>query len=1002
MTWLLIAAIFCLCQFLAVNSVWAGPQPPVHRLRISFDLSESLLIASSIIELPGNIETEVLFAGLTINSITLDGKPVTLAPDQKTLKINTSPTPRNLTIEYTKHFSSVDNGSGSIINQKGITLTGIWHPRLAEKAFFELTATVPSDFEAVAEADNIENISTATGKEFRFLFPHSLADLTFIAGPYEVQKSRFGTNKDIYTYFFNEDHELAASYLEKAIIYLERYEKLIGPYPFQRFAVVEDQLASGFAVPTMTLLGQAVVRLPFITETSLGHEALHSWFGINVETSDKSGNWSEGLTTYLADHLYAQDSGKDTMFRKDQIIKYLSYVNESNAIALKQFTSAQGFSADQQARRAVGYAKSCMLFHMLKNKLGDELFIKGIKEFYQLMSSKAAGWEDIIQSFETVSNQNLHDFFSQWLDRIDIPHLQADKLKTEEKDGQSVLSFNLIQHNEKPYSLAVPIKVVTLQGDISTIVYCSTPETPVEIKLPATALELVLDPNYDLIRQLEPDETPAVWSAFMGDRETLAVVAPGATAEIFPPMIRSLENMGTIIAGPDEITDTEIAQNSTIFIDAAIPTARALFAEPRHPSTGLTLDLRRNPLNPDHLAILVSANSREEVGATIGKLVHYGKYSFLHFEAGKLLEKRPGEAKDGARYALNLPPVGIETRQSITYSDILKKLADKKVVYVGEEHTRYEDHQLQLQVIRGLYAQNPKLSIGMEMFHKADQQTIDDYIAAKIDETTFLRQSKYFEKWGFDYRYYRDIINFARINRLPVIALNLDKQIVSKVYKENGVSALTAQEKEAIPENRDLDVPGYQNRIAGVYKNHRQDPQEPDRFKAFLQSQALWDETMAETIATYLTAHPEERMVVIAGQGHVVKNDAIPPRVARRLAVDQAIIVNAADKEIDAALADFLVFLTPAELPPPALLGVILKEDNGNVIVEKLSPHGGANLAGIKEKDMIVALDDHEIKVIADLKLLLLYKKIGEKVNVRIKRPRTFLADKVIVIEVGL
>ena len=51
---------------------------------------------------------------------------------------------------------------------------------------------------------------------------------------------------------------------------------------------------------------------------------------------------------------------------------------------------------------------------------------------------------------------------------------------------------------------------------------------------------------------------------------------------------------------------------------------------------------------------------------------------------------------------------------------------------------------------------------------------------------------------------------------------------------------------------------------------------------------------------------------------------------------------------------------------------------------------------------MIVALDDHEIKVIADLKLLLLYKKIGEKVNVRIKRPRTFLADKVIVIEVGL
>lgn len=1002
MNWLLFVAAFCLYWLVISDyTLAATPQPPVHRLRISFDIATSRLIGSSIIEIPANTETEVFIEDISPTDIILDGKPITLAPDQTSLNISSKTTTQNITLEYTKNIPENAGANGSTISARGITLSGIWYPTLAEDVFFELTATVPPDFDAVSEADSIESTTTPSGRELRFLFPRSLPALTFIAGPYVVEKKKFGTNKDIYSYFFAEDQELASSYLDKAKNYLERYEKLIGPYPYQRFSVIENRLPSGFAVPTMTLLGQTVVRLPFITDTSLGHEALHIWFGNNVSISPGCGNWAEGLTTYMADHLYARDGGKDREFRKNEIIKYMSYVNNSTTVPLKSFTGAFGISAEQQALRAVGYSKCSMLFHMLYKKLGNEIFNKAIQEFYQRMSGKDANWDNIILSFETASNQNLHDFFAQWLERTDIPHLKTRNIKAEERDGSPVLSFIIIQQNEKPFKLTVPITVQTLQGEVRASVNITEIETPVEIPLPASPLRFVIDPDYDLMRQLDNDEIPPVWSGFLGDRDTLAVVTPGSQAEIFAPLLNFLSNMGTTIAGPDEISDNEIAQNSVIFLDTSLPNARALFAEPNHPQTGVTLDIRRNPLNQNHLGILVSAATPEEVTAIVGKLQHYGKYSYLHFEQGKLLERRTIETTNGQLQELIPEPVGIETKQSLSFTDIIEKIAGKRVIYVGEEHTRFEDHQLQLNVIRAMYTKNPKLAIGMEMFSKTDQQILDDFVADKMDEKTFLRTSNYFEKWGYDYRNYRDILNFARLNKIPVIALNLNKEIVSKVYKENGIDSLTPLEKEAIPANRDLDMPGYQDRIADVYKSHKS-PQEPDRFKAFLQSQTLWDETMAETIAAFLSTHQDFRMVVVAGQGHVVKNDAIPPRVARRVSVDQAILVNAADKEIDTSLADFLIFLKPVELPPATLLGVMLKDNKGIVTVDKVAMHGSAKRAGIEEKDIILSLDDQTVTGVNDIRLVLFYKQNGDSVSVRIKRPRTFLPDKEMVIEVKL
>ena len=118
--------------------------------------------------------------------------------------------------------------------------------------------------------------------------------------------------------------------------YVQRYEALIGPFPYKRYSIVENRLPTGYGMPSFTLLGQAVVRLPFIKDISLGHEVLHSWFG-NAIDNDAGGNRCEGLTTLLADQTYAEEKGNGAASRKNQLLRYQAYVGQNNEVAVLDF-----------------------------------------------------------------------------------------------------------------------------------------------------------------------------------------------------------------------------------------------------------------------------------------------------------------------------------------------------------------------------------------------------------------------------------------------------------------------------------------------------------------------------------------------------------------------------------------------------------------------------------------------------------------------------------------
>jgi uncharacterized iron-regulated protein len=337
-----------------------------------------------------------------------------------------------------------------------------------------------------------------------------------------------------------------------------------------------------------------------------------------------------------------------------------------------------------------------------------------------------------------------------------------------------------------------------------------------------------------------------------------------------------------------------------------------------------------------------------------------------------------------------------------TLSDIeglVARLGDRRVVLVGEIHDRYEHHLNQLAIIRGLHARDPNLVIGLEFFQQPYQESLDRYVAGEIDERELLRQTEYFQRWRFDYRLYRPILEFARQQGIPLLALNIPGEITNKV-RRLGMEGLSDEERAWIPESLDRSNPAYEARIRKVYDQHP--PMAEGSFETFLEAQLLWDEGMAERAARYLEEHPEKRMVILAGSGHLEYGDGIPDRLERRAPVETAIVINGLRPNIGPDLADYLLLPERVELPRPALLGVLLEADDEGVDIKGFSEDSPARQAGLRKGDRILRVAGEPVSSYADIRLALLDRPPGDQVQVDVRRKRWFLGAKELSFEVDL
>jgi len=335
------------------------------------------------------------------------------------------------------------------------------------------------------------------------------------------------------------------------------------------------------------------------------------------------------------------------------------------------------------------------------------------------------------------------------------------------------------------------------------------------------------------------------------------------------------------------------------------------------------------------------------------------------------------------------PPV-VDMSALKKLSQVIESVSGKKIVYVGEYHDNYAHHNVQLEVIKGLYRKNKRQAIGMEMFQRPFQKVLDDYIKGDMDEREFLRRSEYFGRWRFDYNLYKPILDFARAEKVPVIALNQRKEIVEKVAKL-GLEGLTPEEKREIPEQLDFSDKAYKEKLKEVFALHTMGSN--GKFDFFFQSQVLWDETMSQSIDDFFRGNPDfrkdGRMVVLAGVGHLAFGSGIPKRTHRRNGYDYAVILN--DKDIEKDIADYIVQPKHIEGETSPKLMVALKEDEKKgPVITGFPENSVSEKAGLRTGDVIVSFDGNKVGSMEDLRLELFFKKKGDTAKVKVLRKVLF------------
>ena len=334
----------------------------------------------------------------------------------------------------------------------------------------------------------------------------------------------------------------------------------------------------------------------------------------------------------------------------------------------------------------------------------------------------------------------------------------------------------------------------------------------------------------------------------------------------------------------------------------------------------------------------------------------------------------------------------IKVPKNLTLSSILDEIQNKKVIFVGENHDIFAHHLNQLKVIKSMHQRGKKIAIGMEMFQRKFQPIIDDYLQDKINLKTFLKKSEYFKRWGFDYNLYKPIIDYAKQNKIPIIALNLERELTKKISK-NGLFGLTHQEQAKLPQTIDFSNRVYKDELLKFFgTNMHMKKSKMKNLDFIYQSQILWDQTMADSINKYLATNEDKNMVVLVGSGHLKFSHGIPDRVH----YSKTVILQ--DEDAEPKSADFILFTDAIETKQALKLGVGL--EFSELRVTKVAEKSLAEKLGLKKGDLILEIDGQKVKNIFELKLELFFKKKDEPISLTYKRGKRLITKKLATMKI--
>jgi uncharacterized iron-regulated protein len=317
-------------------------------------------------------------------------------------------------------------------------------------------------------------------------------------------------------------------------------------------------------------------------------------------------------------------------------------------------------------------------------------------------------------------------------------------------------------------------------------------------------------------------------------------------------------------------------------------------------------------------------------------------------------------------------------------AQVLARLARQQVVLLGESHENPEHHRWQLHTVSGLHALRPDLVLGFEMFPRRVQPVLDRWTAGELRAEEFLARSEWAKVWGYEAALYLPLFHFARMNRLPMLALNVERSLVSRVGDE-GWAAIPPDQREGVTDPAAAS-PEYLRLLHASFRDHHhggpaaagapKGPTDADlaepRFRRFVEGQQVWDRAMAQRIAERARGGQAPLVIGILGSGHVRQGHGVPHQL-RDLGVTAVASALPWDESapcagLQAGVADVVYGTDPP--PPPASrprLGIAVGADPNGVRVREVTPGSPAERAGLRAGDLITQAAGDAVRDPADV-----------------------------------
>ncbi len=550
-----------------------------------------------------------------------------------------------------------------IIGEEGVYLSGetFWYPDIpGSLPTFEVTSITPAMWEVVSQGKLTER-ALLEGNIRTTWHSQTPADaLTLVSGKYMVtSEKREGV--EILTYLYPEDAHLSSEYIEASARYIATYSKILGPYPFPKFAIVENFFPSGLGMPSFTLLGSQVIKRRYIQPYALGHEIVHCWLGNYVFNEPESGNWVEGFTTYLANYYYdemTQGEKAAKEHRRRMLMEYSTYVTPEKDYPLSKFLYKRN-----QVDSAIGYQKAAMIFHMTRKIIGDEAFFKGLRTFIGRAGGGMAGWSDLQKVFEETGGKKLEQFFQQWVYEAGAPILRLDEVEGKRIEGGYQIKAKIAQE-PKPFYLNLPIIVEISEKSLNKVFEIRSSMVELEIRIPSEPLSIKVDPDYNIFRRLDRKEMAPNLNMLLEDTSKIIVYPTGGIEEeniVYKKIADRIAEKGEATVKADKDVTEEDMKNNSLFllggegVNTYISKIKDRIGQPNgigiekgsflinniiYSESGNSLLITvRNPLNEEKTITIFLGLSAEAVNKISPVLFFYGWNSYTIFGDGKVITK---------------------------------------------------------------------------------------------------------------------------------------------------------------------------------------------------------------------------------------------------------------------------------------------------------------------------------------------------------------------------